>query len=125
MTAPLETLESRRLLSATSIGFGDDEPVTLTLVTTAVTSRGTLVVKGMAINDVIAIRKAGDQYHIDATFGIAVDVPAKQVKRILVETIEGDDRVGIAPSVKVPVTIAGGAGNDTLTGQLGDTLIGG
>jgi Ca2+-binding RTX toxin-like protein len=55
-----------------------------------------------------------------------LDCQAARVSGFEVNADAGDDQVRVAPSVSIPVTLRGGAGNDTLVGGSGaDRLYGG
>lgn len=123
MIATIEILEGRRLLSTDFQVDLDVVPFQAASVT--VTSRGTMVVKCTAAHDVVSIRREGNSYAVDALSSDRILRSTNGVKRILVESGAGNDRVGIDASVAVPVTVAGGGGNDKLTATPGDVLIGG
>jgi Ca2+-binding RTX toxin-like protein len=95
---------------------------------THVTAKGTLVIGGSLGDDVIAARRVGGGIVVEARIGDRWElrnVPASNVKRVLVEAFWGNDRVGLAPGLNEIATVLGGAGNDTLQGNIGDTLVGG
>ena len=116
-----EPLESRQFLTST-----------LPIATWALTSRGTLVIRGVELEgvaDAIAVTRAGDKirFHANSSRGLATGerFSASRVKRVLVETYSGSDRVYIDPQLGRAVTVFGGAGNDRIDGNPGATLIGG
>lgn len=133
----IEPLESRRLLSVNTLtlsgtgGLTKTGTGTLVLSTwgtdsVQVTSKGTLVIKGSDAAETITVERRDGRYHVGKGGGLAVSFDGNAVRRVLIEANGGDDRVGIATSLdRTPVTIAGGAGDDTISGSLGDTLIGG
>ena len=115
MTRPVsvEALETRRLLSA------------------SLTSKGTLVVEGTAAADAISVRRSGGSIVVltaeqdgSAAAEPVLRFKAAKVKRVLVEAGDGSDLVDVTLST-VPTTVAGGTGNDVLTGRAGCTLVGG
>jgi Ca2+-binding RTX toxin-like protein len=119
-----EPLESRRLMALTI-------DTVWQAVGAHITARGTLVIKGGADADTIAIVRDGNLIkHIrlpDGGGSRVIDVigPASKVKRVLVEAGGGDDRVFIDEELRKPVTVVGGAGNDIIDDNRGATLIGG
>jgi Ca2+-binding RTX toxin-like protein len=104
----VQALESRRLMAG-------------------VTHTGTLVVEGTQGGDEINISRSSGTI----TVKLAKNDPAPQrfsvaaVKRILVLSIGGNDKVAIEHDIVEHATIVGGAGNDELVGNYGATLIGG
>ncbi len=55
-----------------------------------------------------------------------LDCQAVSVSSFMVNAVGGDDQVRVSTSVKIPVTLRGGAGNDLLVGGSGDdSLFGG
>ncbi|MGE5612557.1 MAG: calcium-binding protein [Bacillota bacterium] len=104
-TPCLESLESRRLLSASVRG-------------------GTLLVTGTPGDDTITIdyNKQKSLYQVSINQSVQT-FNAKAVKAISVDAGNGNDRVTVTPRVTVNTTILGGAGNDTLTGGSGTDLI--
>lgn len=130
----VEPLENRRLLSSgLTLRAIDSTFLPLVQATVdpppaaaAVTSRGTLVIKGTDSAESIVVERRGGNYFISVSGFALTVIGGSGVKRVLVEANGGDDRVGIARALDTtPVTIAGGSGGDTITGSLGDTLIGG
>src|SRR6266480_3480159 len=107
---PCEPLEARRLLAATSIGEGS------IIVVTDDDSADTIVVQP------------------ESDIGTDVFVNGVEVTGFLNSFFSGlkilgnggNDKITVASSVTVPVTLLGGAGNDFLDGGLGgDTMKGG
>src|SRR6476646_2117640 len=96
--ALIEGLELRQLLNG--------EP------SSQLTSRGTLLVTGTVGNDVIGVTPAA----IEA-------FPPGSVKRIYVDVGPGNDSVFI--SARLPATLVGGEGNDSLSGGLLRNLLDG
>lgn len=139
--AAIETLESRRLLSTAALASSFGEGATPASVSIegqnlviylegggSLTRTGTLVVKGTAEGESIAVTRDGDFVRVQRRFGSNVfgtSQHAGKVKRILVEAGGGDDRVHIARDVLERVTVVGGAGDDRIDGNNGSTLIGG
>lgn len=103
-----EALERRRLLAVIS-------------------HTGTLLVAGDPDgNDRITINQKAGTIIVQTGAGKFTETfPAAAVKRILVETLGGNDNVRVQQEVRERVTLAGGAGNDWLNGNFGATLIGG
>ncbi len=105
-----ESLESRRLL-------------------TGVTHTGTLVIDGTEGSDRITVSRRNGQIvaELKAESDIAVtsSTPSAEVKRILVLGGNGDDNITVQNNVNRRTTIAGGAGDDHVSGNYGSTLIGG
>lgn len=140
MRATVEHLESRRHMSADPIwisysaesvmvaaidGVAFEVPIS---TVPKLTSRGTLVISGSARNDRISIDLHAGKVRIylpDFAHPLAFSYPAADVKRILVEAGDGDDKVFVADDISERCTLVGGAGDDALHGSTGDTLIGG
>lgn len=101
----LQPLESRRLLAAASLG---------------VSQHGTqLHIAGTPSHDSITVsfgRHGGRTgYWVTAANGFA-RLWTGSTTSIQIDAGEGNDRVEIQASIKIPVSIFGGAGNDTLAG---------
>jgi hypothetical protein len=139
----IESLEHRRLLSGGTPWETIDPIIVPSGVTCSVTGRGTLVIHGTAAADRIVLSRIDGKFVVQATDGVHTTFEGfapSRVKRILVEAGDGNDRVSIDPQGHASgnggaqhlqpafdrrVTLAGGAGSDTLVGSAGDTLIGG
>ena len=116
-----EPLEKRQLLTQI-----------LPMATWALTSRGTLVIHGVQLEgvaDAISVTRTGDKFRFDANsshgFVAGERFSASRVKRVLVETYSGNDRVHIDPALGKGVTVYAGAGNDRVDANPGATVIGG
>ncbi len=135
-----ETLESRRLLSATPAVVGRifDQVFTIgdgTVVNIAgqeqnlLTSTGTLLIKGTDNPDQISVIRDGNLIKFDFPTGsgglVHMQVAASKVKRVLVEAGGSADKVFIDDELQKPCTVNGGSGSDTIEGNTGATLIGG
>jgi Ca2+-binding RTX toxin-like protein len=121
----LEALENRRLLSASLRGI--DQIIISQQFSAQITSRGTLVILGSSLNDVIGVKLGRGTVVVTGRDGAGALVrtfDASQVKRIRVEGGAGDDHLGISGDVGRHCTLVGGTGNDTLGGNAGDILIG-
>lgn len=138
----IEQLEPRRLFSAAAgdalwigtaptVPIGEAPPIIhyTNSVTGRVTARGTLVVRGTIYDDVIGVERTGEGRIVvsgrtlEQNVSFAFD--ASRVKRVLIASSDGDDRVGVARDIDLRCTLAGGGGNDILGGSAGDTIIGG
>lgn len=96
----------------------------------SLTSRGTLVIRGIeAAADAIHVTRTGEKIRFvaNSTFGFVAgeSFSASRVKRVLVETYGGNDRVHIDPRLERRVTVSGGPGDDRIDGNPGATLLGG
>jgi hypothetical protein len=105
----IENLEIRRMLSA------------------SLDSHGALIVGGTTGNDVITVsldnRKGILNLSLD---GKISHFKLSKVKKINVNAGSGNDKITVAPNVRISATELGGAGNDSLTGGAGnDSLDGG
>ncbi|MEM8911271.1 MAG: LamG-like jellyroll fold domain-containing protein [Planctomycetota bacterium] len=85
-------------------------------------------------NEVFTVRQVGDVIEVDydlvvnetTTVTITREYDATAVNAIYFDGGAGDDRITIDPSVTKPVTLIGGAGNDTLIGgNSNTTFVGG
>ena len=103
----IETLEARRLFHT----FTLDANGLLTLIT-------------HPDSETIGLRVLGPNYlaTIDEE-GVAEQFPFDQVKTVLIQALHGDDSINIDPGVKVPMTIQGGGGNDTIFAGAGPTVL--
>ncbi len=133
----VESLEAASLYSATvgqlgmvlQPGSGDwswDVPVLVASMPT-ITSRGTLVITGTSSDDVIAVTRKGHHLGVSVlndVWPFALGYSTTEVKRVLIETGDGNDRVFVAGDIHLHCTLSGGAGNDILYGSTGDTLLG-
>ncbi len=94
-----------------------------------VTSNGTIVnVVGTTGNDSIVINQANGQLFVFAFIGeVRVKIfSAQNVQAIFVNAGAGNDAVVLTPSVTIPSTLLGGAGNDVLRGgSARDVVLGG
>ena len=91
----------------------------------SLTSRGTLAVTGSDASEVVSLRRKGGSIVVTQTGAATKSFSATLVKRIAVDVGGGDDRVFIDPGIGERVSVLGGAGNDTIDGSCGDTLVGG
>jgi Ca2+-binding RTX toxin-like protein len=83
-----------------------------------------LVITGCPDDNVIEVRMISPGF-LDVFAGGVFIGDFTGVNRIIVDADAGDDRVVIDSSITVPVSLGGGAGNDTLIGGSGpDTLLG-
>jgi len=86
---------------------------------------GVVEVKGTPDADVIKISKSGSTItvKIGAT---ATIIPPGPVHAIRIRAFEGNDSISVGGTLKIPLIVYGGAGNDTIFGSLGaDKLSGG
>ncbi len=93
-----ESLEQRRLFHT----FTLDKNGLLTLVT-------------HPDSETIGLRILGQNY--EATIdeeSVSELFPVDQVKKVLIQALQGDDSININPDVSVPVTVQAGDGNDTI-----------
>jgi Ca2+-binding RTX toxin-like protein len=117
-------------VTATDKDGAVSEPATLevTISETAVVD-GTLFVTGTDGDDVIKIFPSGKPSASDATIRVKVNGETTihtGVNAIVVHGLEGNDKIQLAGSIKVPATLYGDAGNDRLKGGKGaDVLVGG
>lgn len=103
----LESLESRRLLSASVSGRD-------------------LVIRGTEARDVINVwvNRANTRYVVTIN-GSEQSFPIRDVREIDIYALRGDDRVSVHASVRIPADIEGGSGNDWLSGGSGSDDIDG
>jgi hypothetical protein len=105
-------------------------------VTSTLGADGTLTVEGTDGPDSISFWAAGGYLGVigvptHTPAGSSAWVPVKQVQRIVVNALGGDDRVTLdqtrygSDPIRLPATIFGGAGNDYLVGDQGNDLIDG
>ncbi len=136
MGCNIEPLESRQLMSAAvltsaELSIGQTSPI-LTVDYTVqyhLSGTGTLRVIGSDLPDVISIQRIGNKIVLNGNNPdsplVTVSFTASRVKRITIETAQGDDRIGVDGTIGLRCSLDGGAGNDTIDGSAGDTLIGG
>lgn len=110
----IQALESRRLLSAS----------------VSLAASGVLTVNGTSGNDVIRITlDATNPRQLDViTNGTTKSFTASSIKSITVNAGAGNDDVEVLElngSITIPMTLLGGAGNDTLVGGSGNDYIDG
>lgn len=103
----LESLESRRLLSASVSGRD-------------------LVIRGTEVRDVINVwvNRANTRYVVSLN-GNEQSFPTRGVRDIDIYALGGNDRVSVHASVRIPADIEGGSGNDWLAGGSGNDDIDG
>lgn len=100
-------------------------PPTTSPKVTAALSNGILTVNGTANIDTIALNGSSRKLTVTANGQTVAGSPFNSVNRIVVNGLDGDDRID-ASAISIPVNLNGGNGNDTLTGGGGDdTLQGG
>jgi Ca2+-binding RTX toxin-like protein len=90
----------------------------------------TLVVTGTAGDDVVKLIRKGGKLRVFANFlpGDApfLPFPAGTIKNVHIDLQDGHDVASVASHLRVPVVMAGGAGDDVLSGGRGhDLLLGG
>src|SRR5689334_9867580 len=75
-------------------------------------------------SETIGLRIVGANYlaTIDEE-GVAEQFPVNKVKRVLIQSLAGDDLITVNPDVKVPMTIQGADGNDTIFAGAGPTVL--
>ena len=102
-----EPLENRQLYSASLVN-------------------GVLTVTGTGAPDKIGIDVAANGILFVDENGVRQAFSSYEVRSIFVDARDGNDRIALTPTVRVPTTLIGGAGNDTLIGGNGaDVLYGG
>jgi hypothetical protein len=105
----LETLEGRQMLSVS-------------------VAHGALIVNGTSGDDTITISRdpvTKGMYRISVN-GLLNSVDGVGLKRINVSALEGNDLILIDPTqgaISLPTNVAGGSGNDTMTGGSGPDLL--
>jgi Ca2+-binding RTX toxin-like protein len=118
-------------VTATDKDGGVSEPATLTVtISTTALIDGVLYVGGTSGDDKIKIYPKGKPTAADATVRVKVNGVQQGifagVNEIVVYGLEGNDKIHLAGSIKVPATLYGDAGNDRLKGGKGDdVLVGG
>jgi hypothetical protein len=86
-----------------------------------------LVITGSAGDDVVRLKPHGKMLRVYANFLPAgahfLAVRRKAVNEVLMQLGDGNDRASVAPSLRLPVVIVGGAGDDKLTAGGGRSLL--
>jgi DNA-binding beta-propeller fold protein YncE len=87
----------------------------------------TLVITGSASDDVVRLVPHGKMLRVYTNF-LPPGAPflafqRKAVKQVLMQLGDGDDRATVAQSLRLPVAIVGGAGDDRLTAGGGSSLL--
>lgn len=108
----IDALESRRLMA----------------VTAKLSSKGTLTVTGTDAADVVAIDRSGNVYQVTSHSGsetmvVTMSVAFKDVKRINVNALGGDDKITIGQGVDATTSVYGGNGDDTIDAYSGPKLL--
>jgi Ca2+-binding RTX toxin-like protein len=68
-------------------------------------------------NDILTVTIVGNSYHTTANDGFSKDTPMSEVtKGIEINAGGGDDQIIIGPGITLPTTLIGGDGNDTIEG---------
>jgi hypothetical protein len=91
---------------------------------TAANSGGVLTINGTSSIDTIALTGSSRKLVVTANGATVFGSPFNGVSRIVVNGLDGDDRID-ASAISIPVNLFGGNGNDTLTGGGGDDSISG
>jgi Ca2+-binding RTX toxin-like protein len=118
-------------VTATDKDGGVSAPATLTVtISTTALIDGVLYVGGTSGNDRIKFYPKGKPASTDATVRVKVNGVNQGaftgVQAIVAYGLEGNDRIQLAGSIRVPATLYGDAGNDRLKGAKGDdVLVGG
>jgi hypothetical protein len=114
--AVFETLEDRRMMSATpSIGAALNSAGVLT-ITGSPTAANNVMINPWANNTELQVNLSGKFW----TF------PVKSVKQFAINTGSGNDYIYIDPGIDIPANIHSGNGNDVIRGGAGnDTIISG
>ena len=84
-----------------------------------------LLLVGSDAGDVIRISEGDDGSLTLAINGTDTVVPAGDVRRLVIDALEGNDTVLAEASVTLPLTILGGPGDDKIVGGAGDDYIDG
>jgi Ca2+-binding RTX toxin-like protein len=131
----IESLESRRLLSASGMGLPHHPAPAHGLhghgphgpPPAAVVHGVNLQVKGTKGNDVITVTvDSADASKLDVTVnGTLTVVSSARLRHIQVKADKGDDQVTVDSAVKINAQLMGGLGNDTLCGGGGKNLLAG
>lgn len=86
----------------------------------------TLTVLGTTEDDAITIRLSGTNLQVLDNGAIAHEVEAAKIKKIVIDTDAGNDRIVVQNSIKVPTFLYGGKGADFIRGGGGkDNIYGG
>src|SRR4051794_4304252 len=94
----IESLESRRLLSSALIG-------------------GTLAVTGTNGSNPIELVVVSGKVVVHVNGVIEGGWALTKVRQVIIDALGGNDVVQVSSSLGVPVTVHGGAGNDTIVGS--------
>jgi len=84
-------------------------------------SGGTLTVTGRSVADVISLAISNGK--VTVTDNGVKSAAYAAVRRIVVNSLAGTDRVSVSPAITVPATLNGGSGNDTLSAGNGPTAL--
>jgi len=88
--------------------------------------RQTLIVEGTNGNDSITFKRHRNSVIVYLNGVARQTVPIASIPRLVIYGYDGNDEITVPRSVKVPVFIDGGAGNDTIAGGVShDILVGG
>lgn len=86
----------------------------------------TLTVLGTTDDDAITIRLSGTNLQVLDNGAVAHEVEAAKIKKIVIDTDAGNDRIVVQNSIKVPTFLYGGKGADFIRGGGGkDNIFGG
>jgi hypothetical protein len=130
----VEALEKRSLLSAdvllaavpayATFSRAVSVGVPVNVETQASSDGSVLKITGTKLSDTITLEQTATGIRI-ANKGGWEHTATGSYSRIIIDAGDGNDSVVADPSVTTPLTLLGGAGNDTLVGGSGDDLISG
>ncbi|HQY88659.1 MAG TPA: calcium-binding protein, partial [Tepidisphaeraceae bacterium] len=102
---PIETLESRRLLTITLSG-------------------GTLTLTGTGANNRLVVDETDGAILVNFVGVEDREFSLSQVDRMVVDAVGGNDSIVVRLSSSKPVTVKGGSGDDVIVNQTGGSFIG-